>query len=759
MKMRLKRLFMGHFGLFHGRLIEFGPGLNLIFGPNESGKTTLVDAIVVSLLARADKKGGGVKSWPRTLGNLKERYGTDISLQMMIEHDGREVEFPSPRNFQDRWDLGWDELRAIFIAREGELELATGSGREFHNWWSSLKGKLLGFEEEPRKVLSKIAAEANLTDNLGLTVVQKDHREKIQEKLDWFSENEKRITALRELERQDRDLRTREKRLAAQVEAAERGLLKSKLLRADQIHDQMKKAQERLTEEYARFSEKDAREWERLAQEMEKESAQVQWLRQQREKEEGKHRQTIERAAELARRVNALSHTLQAAAEKEQELAEVAVADRKRPGGAIPSWAPWASWTVALLSLVLGVHSDVLGLLIIGVGLVGLALLMTYLLHRQSRMMARLVRRRDRLIRWGREVGLNAETVPDLLKKKMELQQQRDELEGQRKELEAQLPKITKAIDDLSRQEKARLAEVDRARQKIGYLRDRVGLADLGALENKLKAKKELLGDVEKKYRSSLRELLGTEEGAWSRELERLRELEEVIPTEDTTAIGKLQDQLEDCRQQQRDIYEQLTGLTAELKAHFGCQKLEEVLWKVEDLAGELKDLNILEQAGRRVLDTFEQVLQQSDAILDEIIGGEEVCRRFRKITADRYRSVSMDDLSLRVTDDQDRQWDFINLSSGTRDQLLTVLRLVLAERRLGEKGFLILDDPLVNSDRFRLGEQMDLLGKLAREGWQILFMTAQDEIRQEAERLAGDETDVQIIDLQAGESENGPEQ
>jgi len=756
--MRLKSLFMGHFGIFRGRLVEFGPGLNLIFGPNESGKTTLVDAIVVSLLARAEKKGGDLKSIPRALAHLKERYGSDISLQMMLEHDGREVEFPSPRNFQDRWDLGWDELRAIFISREGELELAPGSGREFRNWWSSLKGKLLGFEEEPRKVLSKIAAEADLTDNLGLTAVQKDRREKIQEKLDWFSGNEERITGLRELERQDRDLSAGEKRLAAQVAAAEQGLLKSKLLRAEQIHDRMKKAQERLMEEYARFSEKDAREWEKLAQEMEKESAQVQWLRQQREKEENKHRQTIDRAAELARRVNALTRTLQAAAEKEQELAEVAVADRKLPGGGIPAWAPWASWTVALLSLILGVHSNILGLLIVGVGLIGLALLMTYLLHRQSRMAARFVRRRDGLIRWGREAGLKAQTVPDLLKKKMELQQQRDELEGQRKELEGQLPKIIKTIDDLSRQEKARLAEVDRGRQKIGHLRDRVGLADLEALENKLKAKKELLGDVEKKYKSSLRELLGAEEAAWSRELERLRGLEEVAPVEDAGAVGKLQDQLENCRRQKRDVFEQLTGLTAELKAHFGCQKLEEVLWKVEDLTGELQELDILERAGQKVRDTFERVLQQSDAILDEIIGGQEVCRSFRKITADRYRSVSMDDLNLRVTDDQEHQWDFNHLSSGTKDQLLTVLRMVLAERRLGGKGFLIMDDPLVNSDRTRLGEQMDLLGALVREGWQILFMTAQDEIHQEAERLAGDGTDVRFIDLEAGEIENGPE-
>ena len=94
-----------------------------------------------------------------------------------------------------------------------------------------------------------------------------------------------------------------------------------------------------------------------------------------------------------------------------------------------------------------------------------------------------------------------------------------------------------------------------------------------------------------------------------------------------------------------------------------------------------------------------------------EIIGGQEVSRSFRKITADRYRSVGMDDLALQVIDDRGRRWDFNHLSSGTKDQLLTVLRLVLAERRLGGKGFLILDDPLVNSDRTRLGEQMDLLG------------------------------------------------
>ena len=151
--MNLKSLTMEKFGLFRNRKLEFCPGLNLIFGPNESGKTTVVDAIVLALLLRTDKKGAKLKGYPRALKSVKDRYGSDISLQVVAGHDDQELTFPAPETFQDRWDVGWDELRAIFIAREGDLELVKGEPREFRQWWDALKGKLLGFEEEPGQVL------------------------------------------------------------------------------------------------------------------------------------------------------------------------------------------------------------------------------------------------------------------------------------------------------------------------------------------------------------------------------------------------------------------------------------------------------------------------------------------------------------------------------------------------------------------------------------------------------------------------------
>jgi DNA repair exonuclease SbcCD ATPase subunit len=48
--MRLKKLYVKHFGGIKSAEIEFGPGLNVLHGPNDLGKSTLVEAIRLGLL-------------------------------------------------------------------------------------------------------------------------------------------------------------------------------------------------------------------------------------------------------------------------------------------------------------------------------------------------------------------------------------------------------------------------------------------------------------------------------------------------------------------------------------------------------------------------------------------------------------------------------------------------------------------------------------------------------------------------------------
>jgi len=356
--MILKSLHMDNFGLFRGKALEFGPGFNLIFGANESGKTTLVDAIVISLLARTDKKGGALKSMPRSLKHLKDRYGSEISLRVVVNQDDRELDFPDPETFRDRWGIGWDELRAIFIAREGDLELARGDGREFRDWWETLKGKLLGFQEEPRQVLKKIAAEADLTENLGLKEAHQRRTEEIQQKLTWFTDNEQRIHSLRGLEKTYDELKLKEKKLLQEAENTKKGVHKARLLRADEMYRQMKITGEKLQAEHGRYTEKDLNEWQKLAGESDKEAAQLAWLRQQKDQEQTRHKDAQTKMAQLVRQVGLLSEKLRSAGETALRGRQGAGACRGGPSGGEKAGQrhPWLGTVDCLGSLRSGHH-------------------------------------------------------------------------------------------------------------------------------------------------------------------------------------------------------------------------------------------------------------------------------------------------------------------------------------------------------------------------------------------------------------------
>ena len=53
----IKQLNLDHFGKFHGREIDLNPGVNIIYGANESGKST-VHAFIQSMLFGAERLRG-----------------------------------------------------------------------------------------------------------------------------------------------------------------------------------------------------------------------------------------------------------------------------------------------------------------------------------------------------------------------------------------------------------------------------------------------------------------------------------------------------------------------------------------------------------------------------------------------------------------------------------------------------------------------------------------------------------------------------
>ncbi len=59
--MILRSLELGHFGPFPSGNWEFRRGMNLVHGPNEAGKSTLVSAVLATLFGSSDPEG--VRTW------------------------------------------------------------------------------------------------------------------------------------------------------------------------------------------------------------------------------------------------------------------------------------------------------------------------------------------------------------------------------------------------------------------------------------------------------------------------------------------------------------------------------------------------------------------------------------------------------------------------------------------------------------------------------------------------------------------------
>ena len=75
--MRLASLYIEGFGVFQGHRIDFGPGLNLIVGPNESGKSTLLTFIQQVLFGFPDRRSREI-TYPALRGG---RLGGRLFLQ------------------------------------------------------------------------------------------------------------------------------------------------------------------------------------------------------------------------------------------------------------------------------------------------------------------------------------------------------------------------------------------------------------------------------------------------------------------------------------------------------------------------------------------------------------------------------------------------------------------------------------------------------------------------------------------------------
>lgn len=133
--------------------------------------------------------------------------------------------------------------------------------------------------------------------------------------------------------------------------------------------------------------------------------------------------------------------------------------------------------------------------------------------------------------------------------------------------------------------------------------------------------------------------------------------------------------------------------------------------------------------AGILVNQELERLAQEEDERIRKGLRSPNVLAPLKQITR-HYDQIEMENGQLLVSGSHGSYW-LSDLSTGTQEQVLLSLRMGFAARHLGrEQMFLIMDDAFQHADWQRRQFLVELVDDLASSGWQILYLTMDDHIR-----------------------------
>lgn len=132
--------------------------------------------------------------------------------------------------------------------------------------------------------------------------------------------------------------------------------------------------------------------------------------------------------------------------------------------------------------------------------------------------------------------------------------------------------------------------------------------------------------------------------------------------------------------------------------------------------------------AGYVVNQVIEEIKTHEDEKIDRALKHPDVLAPIKEVTG-VYEGVYLDGDKIMVSGDFE-DFELRELSTGAREQVLLGIRLGLISKLFGNsQGFIILDDAFQHSDYGRRQNLVNKMFALAESGWQILYFSMDDHI------------------------------
>lgn len=198
--------------------------------------------------------------------------------------------------------------------------------------------------------------------------------------------------------------------------------------------------------------------------------------------------------------------------------------------------------------------------------------------------------------------------------------------------------------------------------------------------------------------------------------------------------IEEIKQKINDEDQKNKDLKNEICHLIGKDFTIEWNDLIDDLYKAKDDILNKLQDTEARIVAGKIVHDTIREMQKVEDESLIEAINSPEFKKLLKNLTFN-YEELFFEDNEGKNFDEikiygNKGEFYLKDLSTGTKEQVLFALRVTLAEKILGDKAFFILDDAFQHSDYDRRPKLIDQLFTLADKGWQIIYLTMDDNIR-----------------------------
>ncbi len=759
------------------------PGqFNLIYGPNEAGKSLLIDALLKLMLgedARYQPAGTSNYAFEKMdrvsvdpEGFVRVKIGRD---SYKLPEQGSLVDILNDSTGDDSKleNCNPADFRNIFVVRDSNLKFTEEIGSDYY---SDLQDKLTGLHSKQirniRDQLQEAGRLTNSTADAGLSS-RKDNNH-AGERFEAAGECLKKIEAIKneaqaegyyQLEEKLQRTKWKIEKLEKKINLLKKARKRSDYNRGQKLLAELQEVRKKLNK-YKNLNEDDYRRYRRAKDQI----AQLEKERQnKREKIEDINNELEELAEPLARterELNRLEEQVEVADTKlytprkkaeslEQNLAKA------RPVEPPLNWALafFAAGTVFSLPTLYFQPTTyawlypLFFLLLLG----GAGGWKGTIIATRRRHKALLQEINNVLADFGRE----GETLA-------EIKQQIEELKNQLEEKKNKYNNLKTKKKSLVRQEESLAEEVDKLESRlqeqeeiVDEIQEKSGGRDFEEYEKQLRKKTELQETISR-IESKLQGQFTREEEEFSVDKieQKLQDLAQYAGAAEEVDFdeqkleekkAKLKEQKEE-KNELRDEYEQLADrleeierTTAEILAPEEteappCRDLSDLLEVEEKLNNFRHRIKIDMNSALEAIEVFEQLEVEEQKRVKKLFGDDSrVDNYFTEITGNRFEGVKYrpGEKKIVVIDKNEHILAPEQLSGGTFDQLYFAIRLGLGEKLLAANpGFFILDDPFIKADSKRLNRQVKMLRKIVEKDWQVLYFTAKQEVQRAVEKV-----------------------